>query len=164
MPQDRSPDSKETTSQYEKLLAGLARNGVDFAIVGGLAVILNGYARVTLDADILIQHRPENIQRLIASLATWGEGSAAQLTSDDLPAEEGSTRITEDFPLDVFTRMRGKTLDDFRSRLRYFDSDGVRIAYLAAEDLIWLKQQSWREKDQMDVFALTEIMRGNREV
>ena len=37
---EHSPESNETISRFEKLLADLARRGVDFAVVGGLAVIL----------------------------------------------------------------------------------------------------------------------------
>lgn len=91
-------------------------------------------------------------------LSLWGEGAARELTLQDFPAEEGSTRVNEDFPLDIFTRMRGKGLDDFRPRLRFFTSDDVRIGYLSPEDLIWLKEQFWREKDRLDVFALKEIV------
>ena len=36
----------------------------------------------------------------------------------------------------------------------------VRIAYLDAADLIFLKEGSWREKDQLDVAALNRILRG----
>jgi hypothetical protein len=158
MPQDHTPELTETTSQFEKLLAKLARSGVDFAVVGGLAVALNGYGRVTEDADILVSDAPDNLRRLIDALIRWGEGAARELTPADFPPQEGSIRVTEDFPLDIFTRMRGKMLDDFRPRLRFFTSDDARIAYLGAEDLIWLKQQSGREKDQMDVFALKEIL------
>ena len=158
MPQDHTPEPTETTSQFEKLLAKLARSGVDFAVAGGLAVVLNGYGRVTEDADILVSDAPENLQRLIDVLTQWGDGAARELTPTDFPAQEGSVRVTEDFPLDIFTRMRGKTFNDFRPRLRFFTSDDVRIAYLSPEDLIWLKQGSRREKDQMDVFALKEIL------
>jgi len=38
-----SPEPRETTSRFEKLLAALVTNRVDFAVVGGLAVIFNGY-------------------------------------------------------------------------------------------------------------------------
>jgi hypothetical protein len=48
------PEPKEITSRFEKLLAALAVSGVDFAVVGGLAVIFNGYPRLTLDADIIV--------------------------------------------------------------------------------------------------------------
>jgi hypothetical protein len=64
----------------------------------------------------------------------------------------------EDFDLDIFVRMRGKMIDDFRPRLRYFESDDVRIAYLSPADLIYLKEGSRREKDKLDVSAMKEIL------
>ena len=63
----------------------------------------------------------------------------------------------EEFDLDIFVRMRGKTLDDFRTNLRYLESSDARIPYLSPADLIFLKEGSWREKDRLDVTALKEI-------
>lgn len=153
-----SNDPNRTPSQFEKLLAGLARNRVDFAVVGGLAVILNGYPRLTLDADILVQNSSENLRRLLDHLKTWGQGWARELKIEDFNVDQGAIRISEDFDLDVFVRMRGRSLDDFRPNFRFFDSDDVRIAYLAPADLIFLKEGSWREKDQLDVSAMKEIL------
>ena len=64
----------------------------------------------------------------------------------------------EDFDLDIFVRMKGKRLDDFRRTLRHFDSYGMRMPYLSQADLIFLKEGSWREKDQLDVAAMKEIL------
>ena len=154
-----SPAEKEIFSRYEKLLVALQANSIDFAVVGGLAVAFNGYPRLTLDVDIIVSDAPANLQRLLAQLATWGEGFARELTPADFAPQEGSIRISEEFPLDVFTRMRGKTLDDFRPRLRYLETAGVRIPYLAPEDLIYLKEISWRDKDKLDVAALRAIIK-----
>ena len=153
-----SSEPNPTRSQFEKLLAGLARSGVDFAVVGGLAVILNGYPRLTLDADILAHNSPDNLRKLLDCLKNWGEGWARELTLADFAMEEGAIRVMEEFDLDIFVRMKGKTLDDFRPNLRQLDSDGARIPYLAPQDLIFLKEGSWREKDQLDVSALKEIL------
>jgi hypothetical protein len=163
MPQDPSPEPKETISRFERLLADLARGEVDFAVVGGLAVILNGYPRLTLDADILVNDASENIRRLLRCLERWGEGWARELCVEDFAPQEGSIRITEEFDLDVFTRMRGQSLDGFRPRLGYLEAGAVRIPYLAPEDLIFLKQGSWREKDQLDVLAMKEILERRRQ-
>ena len=149
---------KETTSQYEKLLAALVVSGVDFAVVGGVAVILNGYPRYTQDADIIVQPSPENLQRMLACLEKWGEGWARELKPEDFQVEAGAVRVTEDFDLDIFTRMMDKTLDDFRPSLRYEEMKGVRIPYISPADLIFLKQNSWRDKDKSDVQAMREIM------
>ena len=150
----------ENFSQFEKLLVDLARAGVDFAVVGGVAVSLNGFVRATDDLDILVNDSPENIQRLLSTLAHWGEGFARELNMEDFVPQEGSIRVMDVFDLDIFTRMRGKSLDHFRPRLRCLESTGTRIPYLAAEDLIFLKQPSWREKDQIDVTTLQRLLKG----
>jgi uncharacterized nucleotidyltransferase DUF6036 len=155
------PQSSETNppdTQFVSLLAGLARADIDFAVVGGLAVILNGYPRVTLDVDILVEDSEPNLRRLLDHLATWGEGFARELTIEDFPPDEGAVRIGEDFELDVFTRMRGRSIADFRPRLRCFEFENVRVPYLAPEDLIDLKKDSSRDKDKLDVLALRDII------
>jgi len=153
-----SPNPREITSQFEKLLADLAADGIDFAVVGGLAVILNGYPRTTQDADILVHDSPENLHKLLASLTKWGEGWARELKPEDFLLEAGSIRVMEEFELDIFTRMLEKKLDDFRPRLRFWETSGVRIPYLSPSDLIFLKEVSWRDKDKLDVLAMKEIV------
>jgi hypothetical protein len=148
----------ETFFQFEKLLVALAQAGVDFAAVGGVAISLNGFVRSTEDVDIIVNSAPENLRKLLDCLTHWGEGWARELKPEDFAIEEGSIRVIEDFHLDIFVKMRGKTLEDFRSGLRYFQSDDVRIAYLSPADLISLKEDSWRDKDKLDVAAMKEIL------
>jgi len=154
-----SHEAKETISPYEGLLAGLARAGVEFAVVGGIAVILNGYPRLTQDVDILVEDSPENIRRLLGHLANWGEGWARELRPEEFVPQEGCVRVSEDFDLDIFTRMRGRSLRDFEPHLRTFETQGVRLRYLSPAGLVELKESSWREKDQLDVLAMREILR-----
>jgi hypothetical protein len=155
---DHSPKPGEITSRFEKLLVALAADRVDFAVVGGLAVIFNGYPRLTLDVDILVHDAPENLRKLLDCLAGWGEGWARELKPEDFVFQQGAIRVMEEFDLDIFTRMNGRSLDDFRPRLRHLETGGVRIPYLAPEDLIFLKQGSWRDKDKLDVQAMQEII------
>lgn len=152
------PSPNENFFRFENLLVELARAEVDYAAVGGVAVSLNGFVRATDDVDILVHNAPENLRKLIDCLKHWGEGWARELKLEDFVVETGCIRVMEDFDLDIFVKMRGKTLDDFRPNLRFFESDGVRIAYLPPADLIFLKEGSWREKDQLDVAALKEII------
>ena len=146
-------------SQFEELLVALARAELDFAVVGGVAVAMNGYVRTTRDVDILVDHAPDNIRRLLGCLASWGEGWGRELNAEEFILQEGSIRIVEDFPLDVFTQMRGRTLADFRPRLREQRLQEVAIRHLGPADLIFLKEASWRDHDKIDVLALTEILR-----
>ena len=155
---EHSPAPREISSRFEKLLAELVRHNIDFALVGGLAVILNGYPRLTLDADILISEAPENVRKLLDCLEHWGEGCARELKPEEFVAQEGCIRVSEDFDLDIFTRMRGRSLEDFRGRVRWIDLGEVRVPILSPADLVFLKSGSWREKDKLDVLALQEIL------
>ncbi len=77
---------------------------------------------------------------------------------EDFAPQEGFIRVMEEFDVDIFTRPRGHSLEEFRPRLRHLETSGVRIAYLVPEDLILLKQGSWREKDKLDVAAMRKIL------
>jgi len=132
----------------KKLLVALATDGIDFAVVGGLAVIFNGYPRLTLDADVLVHAAPKNLRKLLDCLANWGEGWGARTQAGRFHLRSRRDPRDGEFDLDIFTRMNGKSLDDFRPRLRYLETGGVRVPYLAPEDLIFLKQDSWRDKRQ----------------
>jgi predicted nucleotidyltransferase len=148
----------ESYFPYERLLVALVRSGVDFAVVGGVAISLNGFVRATEDVDIIVNPAPENLVKLIECLKSWGEGWARELKNEDFAIEAGAVRLIEDFILDMFVLLREQSLDDFRPRLRHLETGGVRIPYLAPEDLIFLKQDSWRDKDKLDVKAMQEII------
>ena len=150
--------AKEIISPFEKLLADLTGSGVDYAVVGGVAVIANGYARLTEDLDLLVADSRENLLKLLTVLGRFGEGHARELTPEDFPRQEGAIRIMEDFDLDIFTLIRGRTLDDFRTGLRRCELMTFSFHHLAPQHLIELKQGSWREKDQLDVLAMREIL------
>lgn len=147
---------------FAGLLESLARNQVKFALVGGLAVALNGFDRTTRDVDILIDNSPGNISRLTASLAEFGEGLGRDLRPEEVPNEPGAIRITENFDLDIFVQMSGKTLSDYSPMLKqYTFPSGVQMAYLNSEGLMETKRGSVRYKDQADIGALRDIqLRG----
>jgi hypothetical protein len=142
---------------YEKLLAKLARAEVKFIIVGGVAVALNGFVRTTEDVDILIESSVENVTRLLNELRNFGEGHARELSPADFSESEGAIRIIEDFPLDVFTIIRGKRYADLVGSTKPTRIDDVDVRYLDAETLIALKKDSQRDQDRIDVSALRSL-------
>jgi predicted nucleotidyltransferase len=146
---------------YEKLLAKLARAEVKFMIVGGVAVALNGFVRTTEDVDILIEASAENVTRLLDELGNFGEGHARELSPADFSDSEGAVRIIEDFPLDVFTMMRGKRYVDLVGSTKTTRIDDVEVRYLNAQALIALKSDSQRDQDRIDVSALRSLRDRN---
>ncbi|MBI3358158.1 MAG: hypothetical protein HY201_05850 [Nitrospirae bacterium] len=140
---------------FEELLEGLSQNNIDYILVGGLAVDICGFSRATMDVDIIVEHSKENIQKLLNCLKLFGEGSARELHPEDFSLEEGCIRIVEEFPLDVFTLMRGYTYQNLLPHSAILITErGVNIRYLNVEGLIKLKEGSMRSKDQLDVQEL----------
>lgn len=60
---------------FESLLAALARGGVDFMLVEGLAVALCGFQRATFDVDVLVEDSKQNLERLLKGLVMLKQGS-----------------------------------------------------------------------------------------
>jgi hypothetical protein len=150
-------------TSYEELLERLVNEQVNFALAGGLAVCLNGFVRTTDDVDLLIDNSPGNITRLTRCLADFGEGHGKDLSTADLTEEPGAVRIYEDFVLDLFVVMNGKTLADYSSCIEYHTlKSGVRIPFLNASGLIETKRGSYREKDRVDIAALLDITRTSQ--
>ena len=93
---------------FEKLLVLLAEAGVRFVVVGGVAVTLHGYVRLTEDVDLLVDDEESNLKCLLDTLGGYGEGYARELSVEDFTDEEGAIRIveeTEQCQIDLFTRM-----------------------------------------------------------
>lgn len=146
---------------FEKLLARLAEAEVEFVVVGGVAVTLHGYVRLTEDVDIVIHRTPENIQRMLSSLSTYGEGFARELTADDFADEEGAVRIveeTEQSQIDIFARLSGLRFPDLVTDAATFEVGGRTIRYASKAALLRLKGASPREKDRLDVAALRKLI------
>ena len=154
--------AKEIISPFERLLADLTASGVDYAVVEGVAVIANGYVRLTEDLDILVSDSRQNLVALLEVLGRFGEGFARELKPEDFQRQEGSIRIMEEFDLDIFTLIQGRILDDFRFALRRCELATCSFLHLAPEHLVQLKQGSWREKDKLDVAAMKEIIERER--
>jgi hypothetical protein len=142
---------------FESLLAGLARAGVEFVVVGGLAVAAAGFARVTDAVDLLVEASEANLVRLLAALRPFSE-AAAELTPADFPLEEGAVRVAEAFDLDLYTRMSGHAYADLLPLSAARDVGGVPVRFLGAEGLIRLKVPSLRPKDQLDVQVLHDLL------
>lgn len=138
----------------EKLLANLARARVNFIVVGGVAVALNGFVRTTDAVDILIERSAENVACLLEALKSFGAGQARELSFADFDEAAGAIRVVEDFPLDIFTVMRCHRYAELIDSVRRTEIGGAPINFLNAEGLIRLKQDSLREKDQIDIAAL----------
>lgn len=145
---------------FEKLLVLLAEADVRFVVVGGVAVTLHGYVRLTEDVDLLVDDDPRNLECLLATLRGFGEGFARELSIADFTDEEGAIRIveqSEQCQIDLFTRISGASYGEVIGDAERFVLRGHGIAYASKASLLGWKDRSAREKDRLDAIALRRL-------
>ena len=57
---------------FERLFKRLNAAKVKYLVIGGVAVNLHGYSRVTVDLDILISLEPSNVRRFVDMIKRLG--------------------------------------------------------------------------------------------
>jgi hypothetical protein len=146
-----------------ELLQALREHGVDFVVIGGVAVAAHGYIRATKDVDIIPEPGSDNLVRLLSAL----ESLEARQDIGDFRPEEMPVQ------LDLFGLAQGENwfLDTRLGRLdvlqdvagaRSYESLRARaivkdgIAFVGLDDLIAMKHAAGRDVDHIDIRALEE--------
>ncbi len=146
---------------FEKLLVRLAEAEIRFIVVGGLAVTLNGYVRLTEDVDFVVDTSEDNLLALIQCLREFGEGFGGQLTMDDFGSEPGAIRVieaTEDCQMDIFTLIGGFPFSELVSDSEVATVGAASFHYASKQQLIDIKSSSPREKDKIDISAMKQLI------
>ena len=143
-----------------KLLAAFMREGVQYVLVGGHAVRLNGFLRATEDIDVLLPCSIENGERVIKALNFLSSSSELnpQWFSPPEDAPE-NIRIADDLLVDILFTANGQTYESLKSNIKTLISQGIEIYVLDIEGLLKTKTD-YREKDAIDKIALKKIMQG----
>ena len=121
----------------ERLLQTLSRHGVAYVLIGALAARLQGFPRLTADADITPARNPENLEKLAAALRELDarvytesvpEGLPFDCSAETLARADLWNLVTAAGRLDVaFTPSGTGGFDDLRSGAVRFDVFGVEI-------------------------------------
>ncbi len=157
-----------------ELLFALSEAQVRYVLVGGMAVQLHGYFRMTFDIDLVLAMDDENLTRFIGVAKQMGLVPSIPVPIDSLRnasqieqwyREKGMLAFALREPqtgggvVDVLVRpevpfdqlyekaVRGKLL-----------SQHVMIASI--DDLLTMKRRANRDKDKLDIAALEKIKRG----
>lgn len=148
-----------------RLLRRFQEEGVDYVLVGGHAVRLNGFVRATEDIDLLLPISVENGRRVIKALdflPSATELDEAWFAPD--PANPENIRIADDILVDLLFAANGQTYDSMTPHTRVVEVEGVTIRVLDIEGLLKTKTD-YRAKDRIDrevLLRLREQLRGPR--
>ncbi|MCI0633957.1 MAG: nucleotidyltransferase [Actinobacteria bacterium] len=140
-------------------MRALAREGVDYVLVGGVALNLHGIVRATEDVDLFIRPDAENVERLKRALASvWNDADIAQITAEDLGGAYPTIRYGApdgSLVIDLLARLGSAfTFDDLE--VQTIEVEGVPVRIATPTTLYRMKRDTIRPIDRADVAALRE--------
>lgn len=153
--------------RVHEMLEALVSAGVDFVVIGGIAVLLQGYPRNTRDLDIAFAPDAANLKALAGVLV--GLDARLRDVDRDLPfvpderTLQGIELLTLETSagwLDVQRRTPGvESYERLRRHADRVDLDGVAVLVASVDDLIAMKRAAGRPLDEIDIAALETIKR-----
>jgi hypothetical protein len=160
-------------SHLIEILCTLHDEGVEFVVAGGVAVVLHGVERMTLDLDLAVSLEPENLKRFLSALSHLRLVPRAPISArtildpariDALIQEKNALVFTFWNPeqpyrqIDMFLT-RENSFDDLISDAHALAIRGRTIRVASRRKLIEMKSRvrPVREKDLSDIRALSQI-------
>ena len=157
---------------YKTVFKELNELGIDYLVIGGLAVNLYGVPRLTYDIDLMILLEPDNIQNLVTKLTQWGYKPKIPVDPKDLADESKRNSWIQDKGMKALN-FHSETLPvgeidivinspipykALKGRAVVFPLQEVKIHVASIHDLIELKLHAGRKQDLSDVEYLRIIM------
>ncbi|MBN2484534.1 MAG: nucleotidyltransferase [Bacteroidales bacterium] len=144
-------------------------HNVEYLIIGGTAVAIHGYIRLSTasdgtilgkhDLDIWYNPTYENYFKLLKALKVLGFESDFIDEKNPDPNKSFFKHEFEDYKLDFLPNIIG--LDKFNEAFKHryvINLDGIELTIISYDDLLITKKFSKREKDKIDI----EMLRKNK--
>lgn len=152
------------------ILRALSQAEVDFVIVGGVAVVVHGHARMTADLDLVIALDEANVTRAVATLEALGMSPRLPVPGSAFADAQQRQRWVKDRGLTVFTMLDPddplRVVDLFADPPIPYEAladradrrvvAGVEVPVASIDDLIEMKRQAGRAIDLDDIRALED--------
>jgi predicted nucleotidyltransferase len=149
-----------------QVIPPLVEAKIDFILIGGMAAILHGSARVTFDVDVVYSRTRENIERVAAALAPHKPylreaPPGLPFTWDAKTIRSGLnfTLTTELGDIDLLGEIAGgETYQDLLPHSFDVDAFGVHFKCVDLPTLIRIKEAAGRRKDQEAIAELRVLL------
>lgn len=157
-------------TEFDQVLRPLVEHGVAFIVVGGVAAIAHGSARLTEDLDVVYQRSSENLDRLVSALAPYkpylrGAPPGLPFVWDSTTLKRGLnfTLTTTLGDLDVLGEITGGgAFDELLPQTVELDIFGFHCRCLNVRQLIRAKRAAGRPKDFEAIAELEAIEEESR--
>ncbi len=162
------------SNPYKEILCALADAHVDFIVGGGVACVLHGVERVTMDVDLAVQMVPANLDRFLNVMSALALRPRVPVPPQVLKDPDAVQMMIEEKHALVFTFLDPdrpiRQVDMFLRSNHAFeildtdadtvDIDGRKIRVVGKRRLLDIKRaiQPPRTKDQIDIDVLTNLL------
>jgi hypothetical protein len=154
----------------ERLITTLARHEVQYVMIGAMGARLQGFPRVTADADITPARDAENVRRLADALRELDARVYTDSVPEGLPFDcrpsmlaraELWNLVTSAGRLDVaFVPAGTAGFEDLIRGAVSFEVFGVRLHVASLADIVRSKEAADRPQDRQDVLILRAMIEG----
>ena len=158
---------------YEPLFRALNASGTRYVVVGGVATVLHGYARLTADIDLILDLEEPAAAKAMHTLAGLGLRPRVPVDPGDFSVASIREGWLHDKGMQVFSLFHPDnpmlSVDIFTNHPIEFESlfersdacdvGGVPVRVASIPDLIYLKRLADRPRDRDDIEKLENIAR-----
>ena len=158
---------------YEPLFRALNASGTRYVVVGGVATVLHGYARLTADIDLILDLEELAAAKAMHTLVGLGLRPRVPVDPGDFAVASIREGWLHDKGMQVFSLFHPDnpmlSVDIFTNHPIEFESlfersdacdvGGVPVRFASIPDLIHLKRLADRPRDRDDIEKLENIAR-----
>jgi hypothetical protein len=157
-------------ADFEAILTALDAAGVEFVVIGGLALVAHGGTRATVDVDLAYSRDTRNLERLALALKAfrpWLRGAGRDLPftldAETLRSGLNFTLSSEAGDIDLMGEVPGLgAFEAVRATSVAVEVFGRRIAILSLDGLERSKRAAGRAKDLLDLATIAELKSRER--
>ena len=145
---------------FRAILRVLSQHDVEFAIVGGLAGLLQGAPIHTQDLDILYSLHGQNPRRLLDAVLEmdakfWGDERHLKPNLSHMESRGHKLLATQHGRVDCLATIEeSTTFEDILEHLDAIELDGIEFKVISLPRLIEVKRKLTRPKDQLALLQL----------
>jgi hypothetical protein len=166
-------------SHLVEILCALSDHHVEFVVAGGVAMVLHGVERTTLDLDVAVSLEPDNLRRFLEAMTHLQLVPRAPVPAEiildgdrigALIREKNALVFTFWSPQEPYRQIdlfltRENSFDDLVADAYQLDIRARLIRVASRRKLIEMKSRvrPVREKDTNDIRALTELEARERD-
>jgi predicted nucleotidyltransferase component of viral defense system len=160
---------------YYEVYQAFNKAGINYAVCGGAAVILLGYARMSVDLDLVVELNKVNLEKVYDSMIALGYRPSAPITRADfcdlkkikqLEVEKNMKAVSFYSSNDPFAvvdiGVNLPLIDEILKNKKSVKIGRLAIPIIWIDDLIKMKEDLARPKDLMDVAHLKEIKKNGK--